>query len=155
VRFQEIPKTYTMKNITLTTTMLGCVTLSWAQPANDDCSNAAILSVGAGCSYTTGDVSAGTASGYAVPCGGTANDDVFYTFYSGANTSVTVTVDGSANFDAVVQLTTGCPGTTVACADNTVADGIETLPLSRFVSRPVQVPAMTAPAALPPSRWAP
>jgi len=97
-------------------------------PANDACANAQLLTVyGSSCGGSTlGDVSGATLSKAAI-CAGTADDDVWYKFVA-LSTSHTITVVGSSGFDAVIELMSGaCMGTNVACADNTVSGGTETL----------------------------
>ena len=59
------------------------------------------------------------------PCGGTADDDIWYSFVASA-TSQIVTLD--ADFDAVLEVRSGaCNGANLACADNNFAAGIEEL----------------------------
>jgi hypothetical protein len=109
-----------------------CVSTPPGPPANDNCAGAISLTpglAGAGCtSPTSGTTVAATASGVANTCGGTPDDDVWYSFVAAA-TSQTITVAGSASFDAVVELRSGtcAAGTNVACEDNTFAGDTETL----------------------------
>ncbi|MES2590382.1 MAG: T9SS type A sorting domain-containing protein [Bacteroidota bacterium] len=100
-----------------TTTFTICVTTP--APSNDDCAGAVSLTVyGTTCGgATTGNVFAATQSIAAAPCAGTADDDVWYSFVATA-TSHIVTVTGSANFDAVIDLRSGsCNGTNITCLD--------------------------------------
>lgn len=99
-----------------------------AGPANDNCANAINLTVhGGSCTQaTTGDVTGATQS-VAAFCGGTANNDIWYKFTATA-TAHTITVVGSASFDAVIELLSGaCNGTNVACADATYGGGTEVI----------------------------
>jgi len=101
-------------------------------PANDECVNAINLTVhGSTCTNaTTGDVANATQSIPAISCGGlqgTANNDVWYKFTATA-TSHTITVVGSQNFDAVVDLRSGnCTGTNILCADITGSGATEVI----------------------------
>ncbi len=112
-----------------TTTFTICITSpAPPAPANDDCAGAISLNVyGASCGgATTGNVASATQS-LAASCGGTANDDVWYSFVATA-TSHNITVVGSANFNAVVDLRSGvCNGSNIACADSTLSGGTEVI----------------------------
>ena len=95
---------------------------------NDECSTPIVLTVNA--AATNADSIGATNSGVAVPgaCGGTANDDTWFSFTTGAAGSYIITVDGSASFDAVIDLRSGaCNGTAVSCEDDFADDGIEVL----------------------------
>ena len=70
-----------------------------------------------------------TAGDAAAPgsCGGTADDNVWYTFIATAPTA-TITVTGSQGFDPTVDFRSGAGvGTSVICADATGVDGTETI----------------------------
>jgi hypothetical protein len=101
-------------------------------PTNDDCAAATALTVyGATCGgATTGNVAGATQSLPGILCGGftgTANDDVWYSFVA-TSTAQTITVVGSASFDAVVDLRSGaCSGTNINCADATINGGTEVI----------------------------
>ncbi len=102
-----------------------------AQPANDACASAILLTVyGTTGTAVTGDVAGATLSIAAISCGGstgTAEDDVWYKFVA-LSTSQTITVVGSSGFDAVVDLRSGgCMGTNIACADATISGETEVL----------------------------
>lgn len=101
-----------------------------AQPANNDCAGATALAVGATCAPITGDVTNATQS-QAGCGGGNADDDVWYRFTATA-ASINVTVTGSADFDAVVQVFSGsCVGlTSIVCQDATFEAGVETAALT-------------------------
>ncbi len=120
----------------------GCTTVysfttgsSPAPPANDPCSGAIGLVADVSVSGTT--VNA-TQSLPATTCNGStgdANDDVWYTITALYNGNANVTVTPNIGFDAVVEAFTGtCAGTltSLACADNLAAGGIETLSLTNL-----------------------
>jgi len=113
--------------VPVTTTFTICVTTP--APANDECSGATPLTVfGSTCGgATTGNVAGATLSITNAPCTGTSNDDVWYSFVA-TSASHTITVAGSVNFDAVVNLRSGsCTGTNVTCADNSSNGGTEVI----------------------------
>ncbi len=96
-------------------------------PANDECTGAIGLTLAA--SATTGTVT--NASQSIVSCnGGNADDDVWYSFTTSNAGTYTITVTGSASFDAVAELFSGtCVGLTSisSCTDATGVGGIETI----------------------------
>lgn len=102
-------------------------------PTNNDCAGAILLSVGSTCAPILGSTLGATQSLAAITCNtfvGDADDDVWYRFTATA-TALTVRVDGSTEFDAVVDVRSGtCNGTTIGCADATVEDGIEQVSLT-------------------------
>ncbi|MBH8570613.1 fibronectin type III domain-containing protein [Microvirga sp. STS02] len=105
-----------------------------AAPANDNCSGAIALTPGTTCTPTTGTTVGATQSQAPIACGsytGNSDDDVWYRFVATA-TSHTVTVVGSASFDAVVDVRSGtcASSTNIGCADATVAGGTETATLT-------------------------
>ncbi len=101
---------------------LACLTpaCSYAQPANDDCTGATELFPTSACTPVIGDVTGATQTLPAASCtgiNGTADDDVWYRF-TATFTSHRIEVQGSAGFDAVIDLRSGaCNGTTVRCTD--------------------------------------
>lgn len=100
-------------------------TAAGTPPANDNCAGAFPLTPGAACTPVSGNVNFATQSQAA--CGdGTANDDVWYKF-TATTTGANISVDGSIGFDGVFEVFSGaCTGlTSIACIDNTAADGIE------------------------------
>jgi|GEM_PF-362535 len=120
-------------SVPATTTFTICITTPTPPvPPNDDCSGATSLTVyGASCGgSTTGNTASATQSLPAITCNGltgTADDDVWYKFVATA-TSHDITVIGSTNFNAVVDLHSGaCPGTNINCADATLAGGTEVI----------------------------
>lgn len=76
----------------------------YAPPANDDCVGAISLNQTAACNLVTGSVAYATESMPA--CTGNANDDVWYKF-TATTTGAAFTVNGSYEFDPVVQLFSG------------------------------------------------
>lgn len=104
------------------------LTFTWTPippPANDNCSGATGLTVGA--AAVTGNVSGATQS-LAATCAGTANDDIWYSFTTSTAGTYAITLVGSSSFDAVLDLRSGaCNGTNIACADNTSGGGTETI----------------------------
>ncbi|HEX2618464.1 MAG TPA: hypothetical protein VHL57_13040, partial [Flavobacteriales bacterium] len=102
--------------------------LRGAPPANDNCANATLIASATSCTTTTGNVAGATQSIAALVCNtfeGDADDDVWYRFVA-TNTSHTIQVVGSAQFDPVVDLRSGaCNGTNIACADASVAGQLE------------------------------
>ena len=103
-------------------------------PSNNDCAGATLITEGVSCTPTTGTVAGATASVPTTVCDGTANDDVWYKFVAtSANTKITV--DGSANFDAVFEVFSGTCGalTSMACQDSSLNDGVETMQFANLV----------------------
>ena len=94
--------------------------IAFAQPANDDCAGAIELFPASGCAPTFGDVTNATQSIPAVSCtgiNGTADDDVWYRF-TATFASHRIEVQGSAGFNAVIELRSGpCNGATIRCTD--------------------------------------
>lgn len=100
-------------------------------PPNDNCGGAIALIPGPGCSPTAADATGATNSLPAATCGGfqgNADDDVWFSFTATA-ANHTVQVQGSAGFDAVLDLRSGgcASSSTVACADNEGPGGTESL----------------------------
>ena len=99
-------------------------------PANDNCSGAIVLTIGATCTPVTGDNTNGTASPATVPAPGAcagpstgATNDIWYRVVVPANGNVTVTtsaVTGSGFSDSVLQLFSGTCGslTEIGCSDD-------------------------------------
>ncbi len=90
-------------------------------PPNDYCGNEIGLTVyGQTCgAVTTGDLNGATQSTAPTACDGYTSSnayDVWFTFVATA-TSHDITVVPSGGLDAVVDLRTGCPGTSVNCED--------------------------------------
>ncbi len=114
-----------MKNFTKSllsfalTVMLGSwTTIAFAQPANDDCASAVLLTstVNTGaCTVTSGTTVAATQS---IPgdCGGNADDDVWYRFVA-ASPDETITVSNPVGFTGItIDARSGaCTGTSIGC----------------------------------------
>jgi len=101
-----------------------------AQPANDECASAVVLTPTVTCTPTAGTNVSATQSIAPLTCAGFTSSsalDVWYSFVATA-TSHTITVVGGAGFDAIVDLRSGaCNGTNIACADATFGGGTETI----------------------------
>ena len=85
-------------------------------PANDLCANAITMTDGGSANGTTiGATNDGTAS-----CGSSASSaDVWYAYTPATSASVTVSTCGTASFDTVLSIFSGCGGSEVACLDDT------------------------------------
>jgi hypothetical protein len=102
-------------------------------PSNDDCVGATNLTTS-----QTGTTLGATQSQPADPCGGftgSADDDVWYQFTALSTGAVTINLEGSSNFDGVLEVFKGNCGslTEVACSDATSAGGTETINLNALV----------------------
>lgn len=99
-------------------------------PSNDDCANATTLIVDSLCNFTAGTVDQSTQSVAPSTCNGltsTAAYDVWYKFVA-APGGQTITVKGSASFDAVVLLMDSCSSSTINnCSDNSGQGGTEVI----------------------------
>lgn len=100
---------------------------------NDNCGSATAITVHPDetCSSPTSGVTTGaTQSIAAITCNantGNADDDVWYSFVA-TSTSHVITVDCSANMDAVIDLRSGaCNGANIGCASATGGGGTEEL----------------------------
>ncbi|MGB3949376.1 MAG: T9SS type A sorting domain-containing protein [Bacteroidia bacterium] len=127
-------RVYNYGGTTTTPTFTICITTP--APSNDICANATPLTVyGATCgNQVTGNVAGATQSLTAAPCAGTADDDVWYSFVA-TSTQHNITVVGSANFDAVVNLRSGTCGATpnVTCKDGSGNGGTEVINASGLI----------------------
>jgi len=111
------------KLILLPSLLLSLVTL--AQPSNNNCTGAIVLSPSASCVSVSGTTAGASQS--QPGCAGSASDDVWYTFTANS-TALSVIVIGSSTFNAVVQLFSGsCGGTSLACVNATGNGGTETI----------------------------
>lgn len=100
-------------------------------PANDNCSGAITVPVNSTCVPTIGDVTNATQSMPAALCSGatgSANDDVWFKFVA-TQTNASVSVTGSAEFDAVVEVFSNSCGSLISlgCIDATLDAGTEQL----------------------------
>lgn len=82
--------------------------------SNDICSNAIMLTPGTGSCSASTDGSLSTSGTGINGCSGNASDDVWYSFVANS-TDMYITV--SPDFDAVIEVFTGCGGTQIACSD--------------------------------------
>lgn len=107
-----------MRKIYLSFLLSIIFTSAWSQSEN--CSGAVLLTNGACVAGT-----AGTTQNI-VGCVGNADDDVWYRFVA-SNTSHSITVTGSATFDAVLQVFSGTCAALVSngCVDNTFNGQVE------------------------------
>lgn len=97
-------------------------------PANDNCAGAiALVPGGIGiCNPIAGTVNYATQSAPASTCGGTPNNDVWYSFVA-SSANMTISVTGNATMDAIVELMSGACGalTSLQCRDLTLSGGTE------------------------------
>ena len=95
----------------------------------DICSSATSLTPGTSCTYSTGDISGSLIQDLNNgTCTGNLNDDVYFQF-TASEATMTVTVDGSSSFDAVLGVFSGTCAALIQegpCIDNTGDGGIET-----------------------------
>lgn len=110
---------------TTTTTFTIC---AFSPPAFDECGAATPLTMQAACNPVNGDAAGATNSGVFSNCNGQgeSDDDVWYSFVATGG-DVRITVDGNGTYDPIVHLRYGCPGSSIACANQTGAGGTETL----------------------------
>lgn len=102
-----------------------------ALPANDNCSGAITIPVNSTCVPTIGDVANATESMPAAMCSGatgSANDDVWFKFVA-TQTNANVSVTGSAEFDAVIEVFSNSCGSLISlgCTDLSLDGGTEQL----------------------------
>ena len=105
-----------------------CFATSFAQ--SDNCSGAISLAVTANCSSPVAGSTAGFTQNIA-GCVGNADDDGWYKFVATA-TSHSITVTGSASFDAVLEVFSGTCASLVSmvCMDNTISGQAESISLT-------------------------
>jgi len=99
------------------------------QAQTDDCSSAVSITPNlTTCSYQAGSSSGATQSLVSCSGGGNADDDVWYQFVANSN-NMTITVDPTAGYDAVIELFSGTCGslTSIQCEDINAANGDEIL----------------------------
>ncbi len=101
-------------------------------PLNDECTGAIVIPHGATCTYTNGTVANATQS--RPGCSGTANDDVWFKF-NATETSAKVMVQGSLDFDAVLEVFSGNCGNLngIVCMDNTYSGDLEVTLIGNLV----------------------
>ena len=99
----------------------------------DICTSATTLIPGTSCTYSTGDISGNTVQDLNNgTCTGNLNDDVYFQF-TATESTMTVNVDGSGSFDAVLGVFGGSCAALIQegpCIDNTE---MEELRLKRFM----------------------
>lgn len=106
------------------------VNLSWAQ--SDNCSGAPLITpTYSACQYQAGSSANATQSLASCSGGGNADDDVWYRFVANS-TFMTIKVDPTAGYDAVVQLFSGTCGalSSIQCRDVNGINGVETITAS-------------------------
>ena len=83
-----------------------CVTIPPPLPVNDNCGNATVLTMApdANCIEINGYVTGGTQSSSTI-CGGTNDDDVWYSFVA---TSTSAYISRDANFDSFIEVRSDC-----------------------------------------------
>lgn len=104
--------------------ILGINIIVNAQPANDDCSNAILLTVGTTCNSISGTINSATESISPDNCGGIINtsasaNDVWYKFIATTSTAKIYVVPSGSTPDsllAIVQFYNSCGGASVGCA---------------------------------------
>ncbi|WBA41479.1 beta strand repeat-containing protein [Hymenobacter canadensis] len=102
-------------------------------PANNECAAAVALSSAGTCTPINGTSLGATASAGVPACTGTPDDDVWYSFTTAATArSYTLTMQGSVDYDGVVQVLSGACGslTSVSCTNATLSGGAEVVTLS-------------------------
>lgn len=101
--------------------------ISTLSSSNNDCASATSLTHGQSCVPTQGSLQGASDSGTPVTCGGTSNNDVWYSFTATSSNAI-ITVDPSALLDPVVEIFDGTCGNlnSIACVDNTLDGEIET-----------------------------
>jgi hypothetical protein len=99
-----------------TTTFNVCVGTPPPPPSNDNCGNAISLtmSTDGSCNSVSSTVASATNSMVSA-CGGTANDDVWFSFVA---TNDSAYVDRIAEFDSEVEVFNACSGTSLGCQDS-------------------------------------
>lgn len=124
-----------------TCTLGACNNTSCSAPSNDNCDSAITLTVsGSTCIYAFGTTCGATPSSPAISpaCGDSSAvaKDVWYKFVA-TTSNVTINVQSSLNFDAVVQVfssvnCTSSSYTQLRCVDSSTNAGLETVPLSNL-----------------------
>lgn len=117
----------------LFTTVLFFAFVKFSNAQTDACgAGATLLTPASSCTPVAGSTVTGFTDSNQGCVNGNEDDDAYYQFIATATTH-TVTVDGAANFDAVLGVYNSCGGTQPTgggCTDVTFGDGIETVNLS-------------------------
>ena len=122
-----------LKKAVLSTVLFLSASPVFAAPVNDNCASALLLTQTQTCSYTSGTTVGATASPFSSTCNGNAEGDVWYKFIA-TGTAAVITVQGSENFDAVVQLVSSCVGTSLYCTDQNGSGGTEKISATGLIS---------------------
>ncbi len=125
----RIKKTFTPTSIILMAIVAGSLTSASlaAQPANDNCSNAQTIQVGAyNAAYPGTTIGATHSTPEAICAGVDDDDDVWYQFEATA-TAHNVFLQGQNGFNGILEVSSGtCASfTNLACANTTGSSGIE------------------------------
>ena len=106
-----------------------CLSITPPPPANDNCASAKPL-VSCGSPDSISLLTGATQSLAAGSCGGTAGDDVWYSFVADA-TTMYITTKGFGGYDPVVEVRSGsCNGTELDCVDLSGSDAFEDISVS-------------------------
>ena len=100
--------------------------ISTLSVANDECSSAISLTQNQSCTPTQGSLQGASSSGVPVTCGGTPNNDVWYSFTATSPNTI-ITVDPSDQLDPVIEIFDGTCGNlnSIGCVDNTLEGEVE------------------------------
>ena len=92
-------------------------TTVFAQPANDDCSNAIELPLQSidNVNYTTGNL--GNATQTSPPCSGDTSTDVWY-YFTATSKANKIYLPPQSGLDLAFEVYDGCGGNQIACVDN-------------------------------------
>jgi len=100
-------------------------------PVNNGCGTPTSITPQLTCQFLTGTTITSTETFPPSTCSGftgSAANDVWYSFTTGGTINVTITVDGSPSFDAVLGLYSACNAASlITCIDATVEGGVETI----------------------------
>ncbi|UKN01148.1 T9SS type A sorting domain-containing protein [Paracrocinitomix mangrovi] len=99
-----------------------CIGTPPPPPPNDDCTGAEPVTMSTTtCNYTSGTIGGATQSSQTNDCGGTADDDVWYSFVATSNTAIVslTNVSGSTTdlYHSVYSGTCNSIGTAISCSD--------------------------------------
>lgn len=109
-----------------------CITTPPAPPANDNCSGAFTVAVNSSTTCTTTQTATSTnATQSQTSCGGTADDDVWFSF-TATSTTHSITITPGTMSDVVLQGFSGACGglTSLGCVDNTGGTSAEVASLT-------------------------
>ncbi len=106
-----------------------------AEAQSNDCANAQVITPSlTSCNFQAGSSAGATQSLSSCSGGGNADDDVWYQFVANS-TNMTITVDPTVGYDAVIQLYSGSCGTlaSIQCEDVNGVNGDENLGASGLI----------------------